>query len=237
MSRVALLLVTVALLAAPGASAQEQGLVSQGRQLFVDGCSSCHGLNARGVPGQGPPLTRAGAQAADFYLSTGRMPLEDPQQQPGRNPPRYSRPEIDALVAYVASLGGPAAPNADPAKGSLSEGFELYSENCAGCHQIVGRGGIATGAQVPSLQQATARQIAEAVRMGPYVMPRFAEKQIDQQELNSIARYVLSTRHPEHVGGWGLGYIGPVPEGIVAWLMAGTALVLITRLIGERTAS
>ena len=221
----------------PPGRPQNPQLVARGRALFQDGCSSCHGLRANGVPGSGPSLHGVGAGPADFYLSTGRMPLEDPQQQPGRNPPRYSRPEIDALVAYVASLGGPAAPNADPAKGSLSEGFELYSENCAGCHQIVGRGGIATGAQVPSLQQATARQIAEAVRMGPYVMPRFTEKQIDQQELNSIARYVLSTRHPEHVGGWGLGYIGPVPEGIVAWLMAGTALVLITRLIGERIAS
>jgi ubiquinol-cytochrome c reductase cytochrome c subunit len=221
----------------PPGRPQNPQLVASGRALFQDGCSSCHGLNARGVPGSGPSLHGVGAGPADFYLSTGRMPLEDPGQQPGRNPPRYSRPEIDALVAYVASLGGPAAPNADPAKGSLSEGFELYSENCAGCHQVVARGGIATGAQVPDLQRATAMQIAEAVRMGPYVMPRFTEKQIDQQELNSIARYVLWTRHPHNAGGWGIGDIGPVPEGMVAWLIAAVALVMTCLVIGERIRS
>jgi ubiquinol-cytochrome c reductase cytochrome c subunit len=218
----------------PGARPDPK-LVAQGRALYVDGCSSCHGFNANGVPGSGPSLRGVGAGPADFYLSTGRMPLQDPRDQPQRARPHYTPPEIDTLVAYVASLGGPAAPNADPSKGSLSEGFELYSENCAGCHQILGRGGISTGAQVPDLQEASVKQIAEAVRMGPYVMPRFSEKDIDQQELNSIARYILYTHNPDDAGGWGIGHIGPVPEGMVAWLLAGTALVLVARLIGERT--
>jgi ubiquinol-cytochrome c reductase cytochrome c subunit len=165
------------------------------------------------------------------------MPLQDPRDQPTRGRPHFTPPEIDALVAYVASLGGPAAPNADPSRGSLSEGFELFTEHCAGCHQVLGRGGIATGAQIPDLQHSNVKEIAEAVRMGPYVMPRFSERQIDQRELNSIVRYVLYTRNPTDAGGWGIGHIGPVPEGMVAWLMAGTALVLVCRLIGERTAS
>jgi len=219
----------------PPAGPQDPQLVARGRALFVDGCSSCHGFNAYGVPGSGPSLHGVGAGPADFYLSTGRMPLEKPTIEPLRSPPRYSRPDIDALVAYVASLGGPAAPNADPSKGSLSEGFELFADHCAGCHQMVGRGGIATGAQVPNLGAANVKQIAEAVRMGPYVMPRFSEKAIDQQELNPITRYILYARHPDDAGGWGIGHIGPVPEGMVAWLMAGTALVLVARLIGERT--
>jgi ubiquinol-cytochrome c reductase cytochrome c subunit len=48
---------------------------------------------------------------------------------------------------------------------------------------------------------------------------------------------VLYTRAPDDAGGWGIGHIGPVPEGMVAWLMAGAALVLVCRLIGERTVS
>ncbi len=212
-------------------------LVARGRALFVDTCASCHGMSAGGVPGSGPSLRGVGAGAADFYLSTGRMPLADPHDEPDRGPPHFGRPDIDALVAYVASLGGPAEPVIDPARGSLSQGFELFSENCAGCHQVLGRGGIATGAQIPDLLGATPKQVAEAVRVGPYVMPRFSEKQIDQQQLNSIARYVAYTKKPDNAGGWGIGEIGPVPEGMVAWLVAGVALVLVARLIGERTAA
>jgi ubiquinol-cytochrome c reductase cytochrome c subunit len=43
------------------------------------------------------------------------------------------------------------------------------------------------------------------------------------------------TRDPEDRGGWGIGHIGPIPEGMVAWLLAGGALLLAIRLIGERT--
>jgi len=45
---------------------------------------------------------------------------------------------------------------------------------------------------------------------------------------------VLSTRHPPDRGGWGIGNIGPIPEGMVAWLLAGAALLIIARLLGER---
>ncbi|HEX8857205.1 MAG TPA: hypothetical protein VF752_16540, partial [Thermoleophilaceae bacterium] len=75
---------------------------------------------------------------------------------------------------------------------------------------------------------------AEAVRMGPYLMPKFPPSQINQQELDSIARYVVYTRNPDDRGGWSIGHIGPIPEGMVAWLLAGSALVLVIRLIGER---
>lgn len=52
--------------------------------------------------------------------------------------------------------------------------------------EIVARGGFVTGARVPPLQAATASQIAEAVRIGPYLMPRFTVAQISQAQLNSI---------------------------------------------------
>jgi quinol---cytochrome-c reductase cytochrome c subunit len=222
-----------ALLWPPVASPTDQ--VVQGRQLFVDGCSSCHGFDARGVPGQGPSLIGVGAGSADFYLSTGRMPLGEPDAEPARTKPAYSSREIGALVDYVGSLGGPPIPSVDPARGQLNEGFELFTSNCAGCHQVVARGGIAPGATAPALQEATPRQIAEAVRTGPYLMPRFGKRQIDGAELDSIVRYVLTTRDPPDRGGWGIGNIGPIPEGMVAWLLAGTALLLVARLIGERT--
>jgi ubiquinol-cytochrome c reductase cytochrome c subunit len=178
----------------------------------------------------------AGAASADFYLSTGRMPLDDPNEEPLRSKPAYTRAEIDDLVAYVGSLGGPAIPAVDPDAGDLNAGFKAFRSNCAGCHQTVARGGIVPGAVAPALQgDVTSTQVAEAVRVGPYVMPRFSERQIDQPTLNSIARWVRETRHPDDRGGWGIGHIGPIPEGMVAWLLAGVALLLVARLIGERT--
>jgi ubiquinol-cytochrome c reductase cytochrome c subunit len=211
-------------------------LIAQGYVLYQDSCSSCHGIALSGIPGVAPSLRGVGAGPVDFYLSTGRMPLENPREEPQRAAPLFSRAQIDALIAYVGSFGGPAAPNANPAAGDLAVGFHQFTLHCAGCHQIVARGGLTLGAFVPDLEQATALQVAEAVRMGPYVMPHFDYRQIDQHQLDSISRYVLWTQHPDNAGGWSIGNIGPIPEGMVAWFLALAAMVLVARLIGERLA-
>jgi ubiquinol-cytochrome c reductase cytochrome c subunit len=112
--------------------------------------------------------------------------------------------------------------------------MHAFRDHCAGCHSINARGGVAPPGMAPALQQASATQIAEAVRVGPYLMPRFDERQISDAQLNSIVAYVLAQRHPDDRGGWGIGHIGPIPEGLVAWLLAGTALLIVARLIGER---
>lgn len=210
-------------------------LVAQGMSLYENGCSSCHGTLLQGMHGVAPSLVGVGAGPVDFYLSTGRMPLDNPREEPQRSQPAYSRTDINALIAFITTTGGgPPAPAANPAQGSLATGFHQFVDHCAGCHQLVGRGGLVIGAYVPDLQSATALQVAEAVRMGPYLMPHFDATQINQHELDSLARYVLWTRHPSNNGGWGIYNIGPIPEGIVAWFMALAALVLVARLIGER---
>jgi ubiquinol-cytochrome c reductase cytochrome c subunit len=218
---------------APPSEPYPAELVEQGRVLYVEGCSTCHGLAAEGTD-VAPSLQGVGAQAADFYVRTGRMPLDKPGDQPLRSHPEFTDAEIDAIVAYIGSLGGPAVPEVDPASGDLGEGMRLYSLYCAGCHQIGIRGGVVTDAFAPDLGPATATEIAEAVRIGPYVMPVFDENLVDPQELNSIIRYVQFAQEPDNRGGWGIGNIGPIPEGMVAWFLGGVALLLIARLIGER---
>ena len=210
-------------------------LVAEGRTLYAEGCSSCHGIALQGRRRVAPSLIGVGAGPTDFYLSTGRMPLDDPHQEPLRAPAHYKRHEIDALVAFVASFGGPPSPDADPAKGNLDLGRHEFTLDCAGCHQIVARGGLTVGAQVPSLLHVTARQVAQAVRMGPYLMPHFDTRQIDQHTLDSLARYALWTKQPADEGGWALYNIGPIPEGMAAWFLLLLSLVLFARLIGERT--
>jgi ubiquinol-cytochrome c reductase cytochrome c subunit len=222
----------LALVLVPAASAQT------GRELFLQGCSSCHGLDARGVKGRGPSLHGVGAIAADFYLRTGRMPLESPRDQPVRTNPLYRANEIDALVRYVGSLGGPPVPAPPhPERGSLAAGFTLFRDHCAGCHQIVGEGGVVTGAVAPPLDDATPLQVVEAVRVGPYVMPAFPRSQISDRQLDSIVAYLQLSKHPVDRGGWGLRNLGPIPEGLIAWLLAGSILVLVARAIGEKRPS
>lgn len=208
-----------------------QPTLKLGQELFDANCASCHGTIGQGVPqprpgagglaGAGPPLQGAGAQAADFYLRTGLMPLANIHAQPSNQRVLFSDKEIEALTKFVASLGpGPAVPHPEPAKGDLAKGLKLFTENCAGCHQILARGGFVTGARVPPLQGRSATEIAEAVRIGPYLMPRFSPRQISNGDLSSLVKYVLWTNRPDNRGGWSIGNLGPIPEGMVAWLAA-----------------
>jgi ubiquinol-cytochrome c reductase cytochrome c subunit len=255
--RILLFAAGVSLAAASAGSAQPQsGIVrptseppapsaTLGAELYAGNCATCHGIDgsgintprrgAGGVLGAGPTLRGVGALAADFYLRRGYMPLSSIHDQPGPDRVLFSDKEIRSLVAYVSLLGaGPGVPHPDPSSGSTAEGLHLFTDHCAGCHQEVARGGYVTGARVPPLQGVTAIEIAEAVRIGPYLMPRFSSSQISDAQLNSIIRYILSTRHPDNRGGWGIGNIGPIPEGLVTWWIAAPLLICLCLVLARR---
>src|SRR5438094_5901256 len=81
-----------------------------GRDLFLRDCAWCHGAQGEGT-NRGPSLAGVGAADADFWLSTGRMPVPQPEQDPRRQPAHYPPGMIRALVEYVAALGpGPPIP-------------------------------------------------------------------------------------------------------------------------------
>jgi ubiquinol-cytochrome c reductase cytochrome c subunit len=213
------------------------GARAGGRALFEDGCISCHGPDARGVAGRGPTLRGVGAGAIDFYLSTGRMPLADPGVEPPRTEPVYDAAQRRALSDYITGLqpGGDPIPVVHPLRGDLTRGRRLFADACSGCHQIAGKGGVDPEIVAPALDDATAVQIAEAIRTGPYLMPRFGKQLLDDHEVDSIARYIMQVaQHPDDRGGWGIGNIGPIPEGLVVWLLAGGVLLFVARIIGER---
>jgi len=258
MRRAVLLAIVAALLvvAAAGAEPPQPGVthvavppgtppVEWGAQLFGANCITCHGANGRGVltplkgagetTGLGPSLEGVGARAADFYLRTGYMPLEDAHAQPRRSRVLFSQAELQALIDYVASLRpGPRVPTPHPERGNLAEGQQLFTEHCAGCHQVSAAGGYVTNAVAPRLNDATPVQIAEAARIGPYLMPRFSERQISNSQLDSIIRYAIYARHPDDRGGWPLGHVGPVPEGLVTWFIGAAVLVATCLVIGRR---
>jgi ubiquinol-cytochrome c reductase cytochrome c subunit len=223
--------------------------VEHGYQLYAGNCVMCHGNDGRGVytprnagsdaqTELGPKLRGVGAIAADLYLRTGYMPLRSAYVQPRRSSVLFSDREIRALVAYVASLGpGPPIPDPHPERGAVGDGLRLFTRHCAGCHQINAEGGYVVGGVAPPVEEATPVQIAEAIRVGPYLMPSFAPKQLSDADVNSIIRYVQHTKDPDDRGGWAIGHVGPVPEGLVTWLIAMVVLVAICLVIGERRRS
>jgi ubiquinol-cytochrome c reductase cytochrome c subunit len=212
----------------------------RGRILYQRDCAWCHGSGGEGT-NLGPTLIGTGEASAHFVLTTGRMPIDQPEVQPPRAEPRYGPDQIDALVAFVGSLGtGPPIPQVDPARGDLSEGALLYERNCAACHGSTGVGGALTsGLIAPGIDRSTAVQIAEAVRIGGAGirtghMPQFGSEVLDQEQLDAVVRYTLSLADPEDPGGASLTHLGPVAEGFVA-VFGGLLLALVViRRLGER---
>lgn len=206
-----------------------------GARLYLTSCSSCHGVRGEGTA-QGPSLVGVGAASADFQLSTGRMPLDDPRHQAQRKRPAFDDEQIGALTAYVASLGpGPAIPSVHPQAGELQRGSQVFVLNCAACHSVAGAGGsLGRGLDIPSLRASTPVQVAEAVRTGPGSMPVFGPDALSDHDLDSIARYLAFLYGEPNRGGVGLGRVGPITEGFVAWLVGLGLLIVAIRWIGER---
>lgn len=206
--------------------------LSEGRELYVESCASCHGAGGEGTS-FGPPVTGSGAAGTDFMLRTGRMPLASEGAQAVRKEPAFDEQQIAAITDYVASLGpGPSIPEVHEEEGDLSRGQMLFVQNCAACHGSTGNGGAA-GKDVlaPSLYRSSALDVAEAVIVGPGEMPVF---DFSDEELGDVGAYVQHLRSEEDPGGADIGGVGPVPEGFVAWAVGMGSLALICILIGGR---
>ncbi|MDQ1486774.1 MAG: ubiquinol-cytochrome c reductase cytochrome c subunit [Actinomycetota bacterium] len=212
--------------------------VRSGKALYLQGCSSCHGLAAGGGGGV-PSLIGVGAAAVDFQVSTGRMPLKQIDAQAVRKPSSYTSAEIAELAAYVASLGpGPAVPDKGqytPTDANMALGGNLFRTNCSSCHNFTGEGGaLAYGKFAPSLSKSTDQQIYEAMLSGPGTMPVFGDKQLTPTQKKDIIAYVQGMKATPDPGGANLGRAGAVAEGLVAWLAGVAVLAGVAMWIGAR---
>jgi len=208
--------------AAPQATASA-AQIAEGHQLFEESCSSCHGIFAEGVSGQAPSLIGVGAAAVDFQVGTGRMPLAENSAEADRKTVRFTKAQIAALAAYIQSLGGgppiPSAAQVNPGAGNYGLGQQLFVADCAACHNFVGAGGALTyGKYAPPLTASTPTQIYEAMLTGPEAMPVFNDLTITPQQKRDIIAYVTQVRSQPNPGGFSLGRVGPVTEGLVAFL-------------------
>ncbi len=217
--------------ASASAPAQADTSIANGRALFIDSCSSCHGLDAQGTT-QAPSLIGAGAAAVYFQMSTGRMPAKEVGAENDRKPSTFTLPQIYDIAAYIASLGGgPAIPSPQQVStvgANTALGSELFSTNCAQCHGFAGAGGALTyGKSAAPLTDSTPTQIYTAMLTGPEAMPVFGDGVITPQGKRDIIAYIIDTREEPNPGGLSLGRTGTVTEGLVAWLGGLGFLVLI----------
>jgi ubiquinol-cytochrome c reductase cytochrome c subunit len=213
-------------------STADQSTVAEGRALFLVGCASCHGKNGEGIVTKrgtqyGPPLAGVGAAAVDFQVGTGRMPLARPGVQAAVKEVVYTPEEIEALAAFVASLGpGPAIPEKsayDPSGATEEEivrGGEFFRTNCTACHNFAAVGGaLPGGKEAPSLRGVKPRHAYEAMITGPQQMPVFSDQVLKPEEKREIIAYLTSLDEEKNYGGANLGSYGPVSEGLFAWLV------------------
>lgn len=203
--------------------------IAEGRNLFSQSCASCHGTQAQGTD-QAPSLIGVGAAAVDFQVGTGRMPAKETGPEMLRKPSEFTQRQIDALAAYIEALGGgpqvPSGAEVSTSGADLAIGQSLFITNCAQCHNFSGAGGALTyGKSAPALTQATPRQIYEAMLTGPEAMPVFNDTTITPDQKRDIIAYITTVRSEPNPGGFSLGRIGPVTEGIVGFLAGIGALV------------
>jgi ubiquinol-cytochrome c reductase cytochrome c subunit len=169
-------------------------------------------------------------------MSTGRMPAKEPGAENERKPVTFSPQQIEDVAGYVASLGGgPAIPTAEQVSTEGADtalGSQLFSANCAQCHGFAGAGGALTyGKDAPPLTESTPTQIYTAMLTGPEAMPVFSDGALSPEAKRDIIAYITETRVEPNPGGFSLGRIGPVTEGLVIFLGGLGFLVLISMWI------
>ena len=212
--------------------------IEEGRKLFLSNCSSCHGANAEGALA-GPSLIGVGAASVDFQVGTGRMPGQASGPQLHKKPVQFTEEQIAAMAAYVASLApGPAIPDEEYLRtdGDVAHGGELFRINCAMCHNAVGAAGALTeGKWAPVLDGVSEKHIYEAMVTGPQNMPVFNDANLTPEDKKDIISYLKYVENNPSVGGFELGSIGPVAEGLFAWIFGLGFIIAITVWLGAKS--
>ena len=234
------------------AQQDQAALIAEGKSIYDVACITCHGQNLQGVEDRGPSLVGVGAGSVYFQVHSGRMPAADNEAQAERKKPRYSEHQVVALASYVDQYGGGPGIVTDPdgsiameslrgASGEsrteeMARGGELFRLNCASCHNFTGRGGALSGGKfAPILDPANEQEIYQAMLTGPQNMPRFSDRQLTPDEKKDIIAFIKNSDSAVSPGGYGLGGLGPVTEGVAMWLVGIVALIGATLWIGSRS--
>ncbi|MEN2741185.1 cytochrome c [Microbacterium sp. X-17] len=213
---------------APTAS---MGNADNGKKLFQANCATCHGLNLQGTE-NGPSLVGVGELAVHFQVSTGRMPLQAQGPQAPQKPVQFTEAQIADIGAFVQSVApGPSYPDNRiiDGQGDVARGAELFRINCAMCHNVAAAGGALTeGKYAPNIHTTSALNIYAAMVTGPQNMPVFNNMNLTPEDKRDIISSLLWLQQNESPGGYGLGDLGPVSEGLFIWIFGIGTLIAVT---------
>ena len=167
------------------------------------------------------------------------MPLAQPGAA-GRRARRRPTPtrRSPPLAAYVASLGpGPAIPDEsdysveglsdEEREEAIARGGQIFLTNCTACHNFDGSGGaMPRGGYAPKIRgvepqlhlRGDADRPAGRCRTSPTATSRPRRSATSSPTSSSL------DEQPSY-GGFGLGGLGPVTEGLFAWLVGIGGLV------------
>jgi ubiquinol-cytochrome c reductase cytochrome c subunit len=212
-------------------TASQEQLIEEGEKLFQANCATCHGTALQGTS-QGPTLIGVGEASVHFQVGTGRMPLAATGPQAEEKPVQFTDEQVQALYTYVGSKSpGPGLPSEETisGEGDAATGGELFRINCAMCHNVAGAGGALTeGKYAPSLNGVTSTHVYEAMVTGPQNMPVFNNNNLTLEDKADIITYLQFLDENPSPGGFDLGNLGPVSEGLFIWIFGLGAIVAIT---------
>lgn len=205
--------------------------VDDGKKLFQANCATCHGLDLQGTQ-NGPSLYGVGELAVHFQVSTGRMPLQAQGPQAPQKPVQFTEDQIAAIGAFVQSVApGPTYPDARvvDGQGDVARGAELFRINCAMCHNVAAAGGALTeGKYAPNIHTTSAVNMYAAMVTGPQNMPVFNNMNLTPEDKRDIISSLLWLQQNKSVGGFDLGSLGPVSEGLFIWIFGIGTLIAVT---------
>lgn len=125
-----------------------------GQTLFGDNCAVCHGTDAQG--GRGFPDLTAGAWlwggSPEAIYETLRVGINSTHpdtrfgQMPAFGDGVLQRADISAIVSFIRSSADGIGDIAGVDAERVDEGGRLFTENCAACHGLEGRGNPEVGA-------------------------------------------------------------------------------------------
>ena len=183
-----------------------------GKELFKQGCGSCHTLADAGTTGTiGPNLDYAFLQSRkdglgeDTILQVVRDQMAYAVTTPSTGAPGMPRDiftgqDADDVATYVASVAGldasgqiidPANPPKPTQPGSTDGKTVFATAGCTGCHTLKAAG--STGTVGPNLDEAKPSKdlVIDRVTNGQGGMPSF-KGQLSEAQIQAVADYVSS---------------------------------------------
>jgi PQQ-dependent dehydrogenase (methanol/ethanol family) len=109
-----------------------------GMTLYRVRCADCHGLDATGYRGPDLIASMAGGMVDERLFDTIRKGVPG-TEMPAASPVDVADDDILQLIAYLKSIGSVAPP--ERPVGNAANGERLFTQQCASCHRVAGRGG------------------------------------------------------------------------------------------------